>query len=286
VHDGAKRTSERPITRQRILGTRTRRLGATSMVEGRDDGGVRLFDAAAEQYDAARPSYPAAVYNLLESRTGALAAKTIADGGAGTGIVARQLLERDAAVVAFDPGPGVLRQAMLRTPSPPAVIAEAEAVPIRAHVLDMVCFGQSWHWVDQVAGTEEMSRLLKPGGWWTAWWSHPWADEEAWFDQFYGLLESACPGVSRHQRNVDWCAEAIAAHGTFQRPERHVVPWVREVTVKGWLTDLSSHSYVIERDAPERTRLLAAAESILSQQFPGGTMQVPFQTRVWMAQRA
>jgi SAM-dependent methyltransferase len=189
-------------------------------------------------------------------------------------------------VLAFDPGPGVLRQAIVRTPSLPAVLAEAEAVPIRSHVLDMVCFGQSWHWVDQLAGTEEVSRLLKPGGWWAAWWSHPWADEEAWFDEYYGVLESLCSGVSRHQRNVDWCAEAIAAHGSFHRPERHIVSWEREVTVDAWLTDLRNHSYVIGLDTTERAQMLTTAESILSRRFPEGTMTVPFQTRVWMANRA
>jgi SAM-dependent methyltransferase len=246
---------------------------------------VRVFDAAVQEYDAARPTYPAAVYDLLESRSGALAAKTIADGGAGTGIVGRQLLERDAVVLAFDPGPGVLRQARVRTPGLPAVIAEAEAVPIRSGVLDLVCFGQSWHWVDQVAGTEEVSRLLKPGGWWAAWWNHSWADEEPWFDQYYSLLESVCPGFSRHQRNIDWCAQAIAAHGSFQHPERHIVAWEREVSVEDWLTDLRSHSYVIELNTTNRVQLLAAAESILSRRFQGGTMTVPFQTRVWMAKR-
>jgi SAM-dependent methyltransferase len=245
-----------------------------------------VFDAAAEEYDAARPSYPAAVYDLLESRVGKLAGKTVADGGAGTGIVARQLLERDAVVFAFDPGPGVLRQAIARTPELAALIAEAAAVPIRSHVLDLVCFGQSWHWVDQEAGTEEMSRVLKPGGWWAAWWSHAWADEEAWFDHYYSLLESLCPAVSRHQRNVDWCAEAIAASGTFHRPECHIVPWEREVTVEGWLSELRSHSYVIMLVTTERARLLAEAQSILSREFPAGTMKVPFQTRLWMAQRA
>jgi hypothetical protein len=130
-----------------------------------------------------------------------------------------------------------------------------------------------------------MSRLLKPGGWWAAWWNHPWADEEVWFDQYYSLLESVCPGVSRHQRNVDWCAEAIAASGSFHRPERQIVPWEREVTVAGWLTDLRSHSYVIKLEAAKRAGLLASAKSILSREFPAGVMKVPFQTRVWMAQR-
>jgi SAM-dependent methyltransferase len=246
---------------------------------------VASFDSAVEDYDAARPSYPNEVYDLLERRTGGLTAKSIADAGAGTGIVARQLLERGAVVLAFDPGPAILRRATIRTPTLCAMIAKAEAVPVRPHIFDMVCFGQSWHWVDQEDGAEEMSRILKPRGWWTAWWNHPWADEEAWFDQYYCLLETTCPGVSRKQRNIDWCSEAIDAQGTFDVPERHIVEWERRVTVEDWLTDLRSHSYFMGLEATQRQDLLAAAEAILRRRFRGGTMAVPYQTRMWMACR-
>jgi ubiquinone/menaquinone biosynthesis C-methylase UbiE len=246
---------------------------------------VRLFDAAAEEYDAARPSYPPGVYDVLESRTHGLAGKVVADGGAGTGIVARQLLDRGADVVAFDPGPGVLRQAIARTPGLPAVIADAAAVPLRSGGLDMVCFGQSWHWVDQAAGAREMSRLLRSRGWWAAWWNHAWADGEDWFDEYNDLLETTCPPFSRHLREVDRCAAAMAAQSAFSRPERHILPWERRVTIEDWLTDLRSHSYVLDLGESRREQLVATAGSILSRHFRDGNMTVAYQTRLWMACR-
>jgi ubiquinone/menaquinone biosynthesis C-methylase UbiE len=245
---------------------------------------VRLFDAAAAEYDLTRPSYPAGVYDLLDAVCGGLAGRTVADGGAGTGIVARQLLERDAEVIAFDPGEGMLRRALTRSPDLRVVIAEAAAVPMRSGSFDLVCFGQSWHWVDQAAGAREAARILKSGGWWAAWWSHPWADAEAWFDHYYSLLEKRCSGFSRVQRNIDWCSEAVAVCGSFQRPERHVVAWTRGLTISDWLTDLRSHSYVIDMGEEDRSKLLAEAASILSRRFPDNRMAVPYETRVWMAQ--
>ncbi len=245
---------------------------------------MRLFDSAADDYDAARPAYPARLYDIIESVAGPLAGQVVGDGGAGTGVVTRQLLERGARVVAFDPGRGMLRRASSRSPGLPVVAADAAAAPFRTASMDLLCFGQSWHWVEQVPGAREAARLLSPGGWWTAWWSHPWADAESWFERYLRLLEERCDGFSRHQRDVDWCADAIRTEGCFESPQHHVVDWERTVTVEDWLTDLRSHSYVIDMSPAPRARLLSDCEASLREQF-GDVMVVPYQTRAWLAHR-
>jgi SAM-dependent methyltransferase len=245
---------------------------------------VRSFDSAAWEYDAARPSYPKEIYAILEAQSGGLTDRVVGDGGAGTGVVSRQLLERDAIVIAFDPGAGMLRQARGRTPGLRAVIAEAGAIPLRSDVLDLLCFGQSWHWVQQNQGVHEAARVLKSGGLWAAWWNHPWADSEEWFDTFCALLETRCPGYTRDSRDVDWCSQVIAVSGLFLSPQRHIVPWDRQVTIEDWLVDLRSHSYVIDLEEPETTRLINDVEALLRKRFEEGTMAVPYQTRLWTAQ--
>jgi SAM-dependent methyltransferase len=245
-----------------------------------------LFDSAAAEYDAARPSYPSGIYAILEAQTGGLADKVVGDGGAGTGVVSRQLLERHADVIAFDPGRGMLGRARARTPELCAFIAEAGAMPLRADALDLLCFGQSWHWVEQQRGASEVARVLKSGGWWAAWWNHPWADAEEWFDAFCMLLETSCSGYLRASRDVDWCSEALAASGLFLALQRHVIAWERRVTIEDWLVDLRSHSYVIDLGEPAKGRLIADVEALLRQSFKDGTMTVPYETRLWTAQRA
>lgn len=246
---------------------------------------VRSFDAAAEEYDLARPTYPKEVYDFLDDRCGGLKGKLVGDGGAGTGVVTRQLAERGAHVVAFDPGAGMLGRAVLRSPALRAVIADAAAVPIRSDVLDLVCFGQSWHWVDQTPGAAEMARILRAGGQWAAWWNHPWADDEPWFDQYYRLLETICVGFSRNQRDIDWCSQAVADNERFRSPERYIIGWDRRVSIMDWLIDLRSHSYVIDLSPTDRDRLLKEAEAMLQDRFGDGQMTVSYETRLWIGQR-
>ncbi len=246
---------------------------------------MQLFDAAADEYDAGRPSYPSAVYDLLESLTGPLTGKVVGDGGTGTGIAARQLLERGARVVGFDPGPAMLRHAAKRRPRPLLVRAEAGAAPFRSGSLQLLCFGQSWHWIDQEAGARETARILCPGGCWAAWWNHAHADGELWFEQYCELTEERCPSWSREQRNTDWCSDAIRESNDFLDPERYVIEWERRGSVDDWLTDLCSHSHVIALSPAARDRYIADVGTVLRGRFVE-TMAVPYQTTVWMARRS
>ena len=244
-----------------------------------------VFDSAADAYDLGRPSYPSALYDTVESLCGPLAGKRVMDGGAGTGIVSRELANRGAVVVALDPGPGMLRRATARTPELRAVVGDAAAVPMRSGCVDLVTFGQSWHWVDQLRGTEEAARVLTKGGWWAAWWNQPWGDADVWFDEYYSLLEATCAGLSRDQRNVAWCAAAVARSELFQERTQSTFEWERRVTIEQWLVDLSSHSYVLALSSTSRSGLLTRVESILRDAFAGGIMAVPYRTFLWMASR-
>ena len=94
-------------------------LGATMV-------GVAFFEVVADEYDAARRSYPDAVFDELCPLEGL----KVLDEGAGTGIATRALIARRADVVRVDPGREVLRRAAARTPGLAAVAADGAALPL------------------------------------------------------------------------------------------------------------------------------------------------------------
>lgn len=235
------------------------------------------FDAVADEYDAGRPSYPPGVYDTLGPLEGLL----VLDVGAGTGIATRQLLERGASVIAVDHGRAMLARAAMRTPGLSAVVADGAVLPVRGGTADLICFAQAWHWLDQPTGTIEAHRVLASGGRWAAWWTHARADAEDWFDTYWALIEGACPGTHRRQRDADWGSTVAASH-LFQLKDPVVVAWPRQVSVDGWMTDQASHSYVAALPEPDRTRLLGDLRRVLDQRYANEAMTVPHETWIWI----
>jgi SAM-dependent methyltransferase len=252
---------------------------------------LSVFDQAASHYDAARPSYPAALFDELEARAGSLAGQFVLDWGAGTGIASRQLAERGGTVVSLDIGGQMLRRALARSPGSACVLADGNRMPVRSASVDLTTFAQSWHWFDPELGAAEVARVLKPGGFWAAWWNRAHADGEAWFDEYQDLVSSSCPGYRWQHRTddqmaPDWGRDQVRATGPVEPASVTIVGWERQLTAAHWITDERSKSYFIELEPAVRETVLGQVAAILARRFPDGQLAVPYITTLVLARKA
>ncbi len=250
-----------------------------------------VFDVAAAEYDAARPSYPPALFHEIEQRCGPLPGQLVLDWGAGTGISSRQLAERGAAVVSLDIGEQMLRRAQARSPESACVLADGNRMPIRSSSVDLVTFAQSWHWFDHRLAAAEIARVLKPGGYWAAWWNRARGDGEPWFEEYQKLVASSCPGyVWQRLRDEhmapDWTDELVAAEAVVTPVATATVPWTRHVSAANWITDDRSKSYFIELEPRIRESVLDQEAAIIARRFPDGQMTVAYSTTLLLARKA
>lgn len=123
------------------------------------------FNSAADQYAASRPSYPAALFDLIEQFAGLpLAGARVADVGAGTGIATAVLRQRGANVIGVEPGDAMATQFHTVLPDVPIVRGDGNALPLADASCDLITYAQSWQWTDTTRSVPEALRVLLPGG--------------------------------------------------------------------------------------------------------------------------
>lgn len=232
------------------------------------------FDGAAAQYAAARPGYPAALFDAVEELAGlSLHGARTLDVGAGTGISTRRLHDRGARVVAVEPGPGMAAELRRSLPHVPLVRGDGNSLPFAGASADLITYAQSYHWTDRARSTPEALRVLRPGGALALWWN---------------VSDHAVPWVAdqdtrlRHFFRDEAGAEDESAHGAPARtrgllPEltfvHRRIPWTRRISLATHLANLGSHSaFLVLGEEPTR-RFLADERKHLAPLFPDGTVE-------------
>lgn len=228
-------------------------------------GSPTAFEDLVDDYDAARPHYPLALYDALPPLGDCL------ELGAGTGIASVALRARS--LVVTDLGPRMLARGLQKHDWPGAV-CRAEALPFAGSTFDSVCGAQMWHWTADPAAAE-VARVLKPGGALLLWWNEVTAADAPWWDAQQDRLEAGNPRYRRGYREVDYAARLAP------RFEGHVqeFEWARQISVARYDRWLRSKSYVQELDDVEA--FVAACRVDLLAAFPAGTVTEPFVTRLW-----
>ena len=236
-------------------------------------GSPTAFEDLVDDYDAARPTYPAALYDALPELSG-----SVLELGAGTGIATRELERRAGRLVSTDLGPKMLSRLHERSPEVPVAVCRAEALPFADSVFDVVCGAQMWHWVDVARAVGEVRRVLRPGGALAVWWNEVDADGLPWWDAQQDRLEGANPLYRRGYRSRDYGAELA---GSFASVESWTTSWARELTWPTYERWLRSKSYVQALDDVEA--FVAAERSSLADAFPTGRIVEPFSVSLWIA---
>jgi ubiquinone/menaquinone biosynthesis C-methylase UbiE len=242
----------------------------------------KVFDRVAEEYDAARPHYPEALYVALEEQSGVrLAGARVVDVGAGTGISTRGLLDRGARVVAVDRSDRMLSRLRARTACG-ALLADGNDLPFRDGAADLVTYAQSWHWLDPALSLTEAVRVTGPEGAVAGWWNTVDAGKADWLAACQVRLAESCSGYvgpALPGWSMPPIADAMTAAGLAVRETW--VGWTRSVRLDDFLTDLRSHSYVARLDGGEVEELVNRERAEIGRVFADGRLTVPM--RVYLA---
>ncbi len=209
------------------------------------------FDAAADTYEKARPSYPDEAIDWL------LAAhpREVLDLGAGTGKLTRALVGRVDTVFAVDPSPNMLAELGAAVPEAIAAVGSAEQIPLPDACVDAVLAAQAWHWVDPATAIPEVRRVLRPRGE---------------LGLIWNVRDESVPWVAElttiiHASAAETFVEELDGHipGDLGPVQRLTVHWRRPFTRESLLDLVRSRSYLITAPDDERRHILGRVDELL-----------------------
>ncbi len=244
---------------------------------------TQRFSSRVDNYVKYRPSYPAAILDLLAAECGLTAESIIGDIGSGTGLLAELFLKNGNRVFGIEPNKEMreageqLLKGYARFTS---IAATAEATTLPDHSLDFITAGQAFHWFDRDRVKVEFPRILKPRGSIVLVWNDRRVDSTPFLRAYEELLRKYSPEYPRvDHRNVD--DHVIDA--TFPSFRFHLKSFEnRQVfDFDGVQGRLLSSSYAPEAGHPNHAPMLDALAAIFDQYQLDGRVSFDYETKVY-----
>ncbi|WP_330231220.1 class I SAM-dependent methyltransferase [Nocardia sp. NBC_00508] len=202
------------------------------------------FGVDAARYHRSRPRYPQA---MVEAIVAASPGRDLLDVGVGTGIVAQQFRAAGCTVLGVEPDARMADFA--RRGGIEVEVATFEAWDPADRTFDAVVSGQTWHWVDPIAGAAKAAETLRPGGQLALFWnaSRPPSELEEAFTEVYRTVLPDSPiarlatasGSTPYAMMCDKASDGIRQAGTFGEPKQRQFTWEQSYSRDEWL-ELSS----------------------------------------------
>jgi ubiquinone/menaquinone biosynthesis C-methylase UbiE len=233
------------------------------------------FARSAEEYERARPDYPAEALAFVASRLALGPGRTVLDLAAGTGKLTRPLAATGATVVAVEPVDE------MRTALPDglrAIAGTAEAIPLDIGTCDAVTVGQAFHWFDGQAALAEIHRVLRPGGGLALVWNRRRIADPV-NQAIEELMAPHRQGTPAH-RSGEWRA-AFERTPLFGPLEEHLFENSQQLDADGLADWVGSISFIAALEPGVRGSLLAAVRSLAA----SGRVTVPYTTEVQVCRR-
>ncbi|MBU1628233.1 class I SAM-dependent methyltransferase, partial [bacterium] len=157
---------------------------------------TKRFSDRVDNYSKYRPSYPAKIISLLNTKCDLTKDDIIADIGSGTGILTKLFLDYGNKVFGIEPNKEmreVAEKLLDEYANFVSVDAVAESTKLQSNSIDLLTAGQAFHWFKQDDVKEEFKRILKPEGWIVLVWNIRLIESSQFMNAYEDLLIKHAP---------------------------------------------------------------------------------------------
>jgi ubiquinone/menaquinone biosynthesis C-methylase UbiE len=237
----------------------------------------------ASHYDK-RADYSDEAIKQLINVTGCAAGKPVAEVGAGTGKLTKELLKHGLTVSSVEPNDAMRAIGKQNTLGKSVTwsVGTGEATGLQSKHFHAVFFGSSFNVVDQRATLSEVRRVLLPRGWFGCMWNHRNLDDPI-QRQIESIIKTSISGYSYGLRREDPTA-VIEQSGVFSSVKSIEGTFRWDMTRGDIIVAWKSHATLRRQAGSDAAfdRIIADISSYL-QDLPE-TISVPYTTRIYYAQ--
>ncbi len=246
------------------------------------------FSRRAPYYHPSRPRYPRALVDLLATEIGLRPTSLIADIGAGTGISAEPFLDYGCTVYAVEPNAAMRAIAQAEYGARPnlhLLDTAAESTGLPDHQMDLVMFGQAFHWFDHFAARIEFDRIRKNDGHICLFWNtRQEKGDDGGFLAWYNALvarydqdggENRMRGTGTDESQQLTTFFGAAGFHARELPNTQAMDW------EGFRARLLSASYLPLPDDPGYEPMMTEAQSLFNQYQVDGKVSLHYVTEVY-----
>ncbi|MGJ8744406.1 class I SAM-dependent methyltransferase [Polaribacter sp.] len=208
---------------------------------------TKLYDKKEILYDKFRPEYPTGIVSLINNERDSTV-KKIADIGAGTGRLSERFLDQGFIVFAIEPNEKMVKLMIHKYEkfnTFHAINSNSESTGLPNDSMDMVSFGQSFHWCDNPKSIIEAKRILKPSGKILICWNDREKTEDAFNQEFEEILLRLFPLYSIN-KEVLYDADILKRKFMSKSVEYKEIANSQILDIDGFVGRLESNSYFIQ----------------------------------------
>jgi len=238
----------------------------------------------ASHYDRRADYSCDAIQNLLKA-IGCTPSRPVADIGAGTGKLTKELLKHGLTVSSVEPNDAMRTIGIQNTKGKSATwsVGTGEATGLATISVYAVFFGSSFNVVDQSLSLSEVSRILVPNGWFASMWNHRDLDDPI-QQRIESIIKFSIPTYSYGSRRDD-PSNIISTSGHFSAPKSIEGSFVWEMPKSDVIVAWKSHA-TLKRQAGSDSVFNNIIKEIASylDKLPE-IIEVPYTTRIYFAQK-
>ena len=240
------------------------------------------FSEQADAYRKARPTYPAALLELLIADAQVQPGDAVVDCGAGTGILTQLLVQQGFAVTALEPNAAMRN--LHQVPKADWRDGTFEESGLADQSQAWAIAAQAFHWADPPRALPEVCRVLKPNSLFTILWNNRAVAQSELLQWTEATIRQHVPEFDEAYREQSW-QNVLESTGDFSfvnhRTLTHSVIMSKERFLELW----KSHNRLNTIAGKERfAALLQDIDQYLNQQQLE-EVDVPYHCEAWSARQ-